>query len=128
MSDTTNLTKRYMIEIVIGVAFCYFLLGGYLWPPALWALVTIFFVWIAIKNVLREIGLESEESYERGRQWVGLLFIIILLVTPLWQETWWAFIVGLVLGAFWLSDVRAMRRMRSHGTVSEGVNERGHSH
>jgi len=116
MSDTTNLTKRYMIEIVIGVAFCYFLLGGYLWPPALWALVTIFFVWIAIKNVLREIGLESEESYERGRQWVGLLFIIILLVTPLWQET------------CWLSDVRAMRRMRSHGTVSEGVNERGHSH
>jgi len=128
MSDTKNLSKRYMIEMVIGVAFCYFLLGGYSWPPALWALVTILFVWIAIKNVLRETGLESKGSYERGRQWVGLLLIISLLATPLWQESWWAFIVGLVLGAVWLSDVWEWQRMRSHGTVSEGVNDRGRPH
>ena len=127
MIDTKNLSKRYMIEMVIGVAFCYFLLGGYSWPRALWALVTIFFVWIAIKNVLRETGLESEGSYERGRQWVGLLLIISLLVTPLWQESWWAFIVGLVLGAVWLSDVRKWQRMRSLENVNAEVKDHGHS-
>jgi len=71
--------------------------------------------------------MESEGGYERGRQWVGLLLIISLLVTPLWQESWWAFIVGLVLGAVWLSDVRKWQRMRSLGNVNAEVKDHGHS-
>ena len=105
-------TRKYMAEVVAGVAFCYFLLGGYAWNPATWAVFTLVAVWIVIKNLRRETGLESEEDYDRWRNLVGLLITIALLASSLWTHSWWSSLLGLIVGWLWLDDWRYLRAVR----------------
>jgi len=101
-----------MAEVGIAVVVVYFLLGGYAWSPAIWAVFTVVALWIVIKNLRREAGLESEESYGRWRLQGGFLIVASLLASPLWLDSWWPFLVGLVLATSWLNDFRHLRALR----------------
>jgi len=103
-------TRTYMAEVIAAVATAYFLLGGYAWSPVTWAFFTVVAVWIVLKEVRRQTGLESEESYQRWNDLVGLSIVIALLASPLWLDSWWPFLFGLVLGALWLDDWRLGRK------------------
>jgi hypothetical protein len=103
-------TKKYMAEVVAAVAVVYFLFGGYAWSPATWALFAIVGIWIILKNVRRETGLETEEDYNRWRTLIGLLIVIALLASPFWTGSWWTFLLGLVMGALWLDDWRSGKK------------------
>ena len=109
-------TKRtawaMMAEIVAAIILCYFLLGGDTWSPATWAVFTIVAAWIVIMNVRREAGLESEMGYLRWKQQLGFLIVVVLLISPLWIDSWWPFVIGLILGLIWLDDYRCLRALR----------------
>ena len=126
MAAANNLARPYITTIVILVAAFYFL-GGHSLPTWTWALLTVMVPWIMIKGLLRDTGLESEESYERWRQGAGLILIVFLLITSLWQDSWWVFFVGLVLGAVWLDDVRPWQGKRTHENVNAEVKDHGRS-
>ena len=98
-----------LIEIIVAVGVCYFLLGGSEWSPATWAVFTILAAWIIIMNVRLEAGLESEKSYLKWKQLFGLVVVVALLISPLWTGSYWTFIVGLILGLLWLDDYRHMK-------------------
>lgn len=88
---------------------------------ATWAVFTIVAGWIILMNVRYEAGLESEKSYLKWKQRVGLLMVITLLVSPLWVHSWWPFIVGLILGLGWLDDYRHTKAvLRGHSESSSG--------
>jgi len=99
-----------MAEVVVGVVVVYFLLGGYAWTPAIWAVFTVMAVWIVIKNLLRDTGLNSEGEYQRYKQQIGLLMVVALLASPIWLDSWWPFVLGVVLGAVWLQDRKQLAR------------------
>jgi len=101
-----------MAEVGVAVVVVYFLLGGYAWSPAIWAVFTVVAIWIVIKNMRREAGLESEDSYDRWRLKCGFLIVVSLLASPLWLDSWWPFLVGLVLAPSWLNDYRYLRELR----------------
>ena len=101
-----------MGEVVAAVAVAYFLFGGYAWSPVTWAFFTIVAVWIVIKELRRETGLESEEDYNWWTNLVGLFIVIALLASPLWVDSWWPFLMGLFLGWEWLGEYRYLRELR----------------
>lgn len=114
-------TRKYMAEVIAAVAVCYFLLGGYAWSPATWALFAVVAIWIVIKNLRLDMGLESQMSYDRWRNRLGLLLVISFLTSPLWLNSWWPFLIGLVLGAEWLGDYRYLRELhRERSTLEPG--------
>ena len=98
-----------LAEIIAAVAVCYFLLEGRAWSPVAWAAFAIVAGWIIIMNVRLEVGLETEKSYWRWKQQIGLLMVVALLVSRLWINSWWPFIIGLILGVVWLDDLRHIR-------------------
>jgi len=104
-------TESYIIEAAIGIAFCYFVLGGSRWSPALWAVFALFAIWIVIMNIRRNAGIESVQAYERWHSRVGFLILIALLVASIWPGSWMLFAFTAVFGAIRLSDLRAYRRV-----------------
>ena len=98
-----------LAEVIVAVALCYFLFEGKKWSPAAWAIFTVVAAWIIIMNVRFEAGLESEKTYLKWKQRFGLLMIVVLLVSPLWLESFWPFIFGLIMGLIWLDDYRHMK-------------------
>ena len=82
-------TRTYLAGAAAVVAVCFFFLGGYAWSPATWAFFTVVAVWIVIKNLRREMGLENQQSYDRWRNRVGRLLVFALLASPLWLDSWW---------------------------------------
>ncbi len=111
---------KLLAEVIAAVVLCYFLLGGSQWSPKMWAAFTIMAAWIIIMNVRYEAGLESVKSYLKWKQRVGLLMVISLLVSPLWLDSWWASIVGLILGIVWLDDYRHTKAIiRDHSESSK---------
>lgn len=113
-----------MAEVVAAVVVCYFLLGGYAWSPVTWALFAVVAIWIVFKNLRRETGLDSEESYERWAHLIGLFIVIALLASPLWTDSWWPFLGGLVLGGFWVDDSRGLLRLRRERSTLEPGEEK----
>lgn len=110
-----------LAEVIGAVVLCYFFLGGSQWSPKMWAVFAIIAAWIIIMNVRYEAGLESEKSYLKWKQRVGLLMVIALLVSPLWLDSWLPFIIGIILGIAWLDDyrhVKAILRDYSESTKS----------
>ncbi len=100
-----------MAEVIVAIAVIYFLLGGDTWSPKMWAVFAIVAAWIIIMNVRKEAGLETEKSYLRWKQRLGLLMVLSLLFSPLWVDSWWPFFIGLVLGLIWLDDYRRMKTL-----------------
>ncbi|MBM4137108.1 MAG: hypothetical protein FJ241_09815 [Nitrospira sp.] len=100
-----------MAEVIVAIAVIYFLLGGDTWSPKMWAVFAIVAAWIIIMNVRKEAGLETEKSYLRWKQRLGLLMVLSLLFSPLWVDSWWPFFIGLVLGLIWLDDYRSMKTL-----------------
>ena len=107
-SNTCIKTKRsswaILAEAIAAVCLCYFLLGGREWSPATWAVFSIVAAWIIIMNVRWEAGLESEKSYLKWKQQLGLLMVIALVVSPVWADSWLPFLIGLILGLVWLKE------------------------
>lgn len=93
-------------EIIMAVVIIYFLLGGDTWNPKMWAVFVIVAAWIIIMNVRRNAGLESESNYLKWKQHVGLLMVLALLSSLIWGDSWWPFIIGIVLGIFWIDEYR----------------------
>lgn len=101
--------RSYVIEAIVAIVIIYFLLGGSKWSPALWAIFAVLAIWIVVINVRRDAGLESVNTYERWKLQVAFLMVIGLLVASIWKGSLWLFILSLVLGAIWVSDLRAYR-------------------
>ena len=107
--NISHKVRSYMIEAVVAIVVIYFLLGGSKWSPALWAIFAVLAIWIVVINVRRDAGLESVNTYERWKLQVAFLMVIGLLVASIWKGSLWLFILSLVLGAIWVSDLRAYR-------------------
>jgi len=101
--------RSYIIEAIVAIVVIYFLLGGSKWSPALWAILAVIAIWIVLMNVRHDTGLESHKSYKRWKLQVAFLMVIGLLIASIWKGSLWVFIVSLVLGAIWVSDLRAYR-------------------
>ena len=110
-----------MAEVVAAVALCYFLLGGRHWSPAAWGAFTIVAAWIIIMNVRREAGLESEKKYLKWKQQLGLLMVITLLISPIWIDSWWPFLGGIILGFVWIDDYRSLKALLKHDSESSSI-------
>ena len=65
---------------------------------------------MVVMNVRYDTGLESKLSYHRYLVQLGFLIVVTLLVSALWQGSFWLFILGVVLGSFWIADFRAYRK------------------
>jgi hypothetical protein len=109
-----------MAEVIIAVAVIYFILGGDNWNPKMWAVFVIVSAWIIIMNVRREVVPLTEKSYLRWKQQLGLLMILALLISPLWADSWWPFIIGIILGMFWFGEYRQMKTMLRNDSDSSG--------
>jgi hypothetical protein len=66
-------------------------------------------------NVRREAGLESAAAYERWKLQVAFLMVVGLLGASIWSGSLWLFVLSLVLGAIWVSDLCAYRTMHGKG-------------
>jgi chromate transport protein ChrA len=107
--NSKNISRKarsYVIEAIIAIVIIYFLIGGSKWSPALWAVFAILAIWIVVMNVRRDAGLESMEAYDRWKLRIAFLMVIGLLVASIWKASLWLFILSLVLGAIWVSDLR----------------------
>lgn len=49
----------FLVETIVMIAMCYFLLGGSHWSPVIWAIFTGLTGWIIIMNIRYEAGLET---------------------------------------------------------------------
>lgn len=110
--NSKNISRKarsYIIEAIVAIVVIYFLLGGSKWSPALWAIFAVLAIWIVLMNVRRDAGLESVIAYNRWKLQVAFLMVIGLLVASIWKGSLWLFILSLVLGAIWVSDLRAYR-------------------
>ena len=113
--NSKNISRKarsYIIEAIVAIVVIYFLLGGSKWSPALWAIFAVLAIWIVVINVRRDAGLESVNAYERWKLQVAFLMVIGLLVASIWKGSLWLFILSLVLGAIWVSDLRAYRSIK----------------
>ena len=108
-------------EVIAAVALCFLLLGGRNWSPAAWAAFMIVAAWIIIMNVRREAGLESEKNYLKWKQHLGLLMVIALLISPIWIDSWWPFIIGMILGLVWIDDYRSLKALLQHDSESSSI-------
>jgi chromate transport protein ChrA len=112
--DSKNISRKarsYVIEAIVAIVVIYFLLGGSKWSPALWAIFAALAIWIVVMNVRRDAGLESIKAYNRWQLQVAFLMVIGLLVASIWKASLWLFILSLVLGAIWASDLSAYRNI-----------------
>jgi len=103
--------RSYVIEAVVAIVIIYFLLGGSKWSPALWAIFAVLAIWIVVMNVRRDAGLKSMKTYDRWKLQIAFLMVIGLLVISIWNASLWLFILCLVLGAIWVSDLRTYRNI-----------------
>lgn len=112
-AESTNRRSvwKTMVEVVCGVAIVYFVLGGHARPSSEWAIFTVFAAWIVVMNERLGAGSISEEHYSRWKMRIWLIFVIAFLASPLWLDSWWTLIVGLIMGLFWLSEMRAVKQM-----------------
>ena len=113
--NSKNISRKarsYIIEAIVAIVVIYFLLGGSKWSPALSAIFAVLAIWIVAMNVRRDVGLESVNAYERWKLQVAFLMVIGLLVASIWKGSLWLFILSLVLGAIWVSDLRAYRSIK----------------
>jgi len=112
-SVNTKITKRiarsYVTEATVAIVLCYFLLEGSDWSPALWAIFAVLAIWIVVMNVRRDAGVESAATYDRWKLQVAFLMVIGLFGASIWSSSLWLVILSLVLGAIWISDLRAYR-------------------
>lgn len=112
--NSKNISRKarsYVIEAIVAIVIIYFLLGGSRWSPALWAIFAVLAVWIVVMNVRRDAGLESVKAYDRWKVQVAFLMVIGLLVASICKASLWLFILSLVLGAIWVSDLRTYRNI-----------------
>ena len=107
--NISHKARSYIIEAIVAIVVVYFLLGGSKWSPALWAIFAFLAIWIVVMNVRRDTGLESVHAYERWKLHVAFLMVIGLLIASIWNRSLWLFFLSLVLGAIWVSDLRAYR-------------------
>lgn len=105
----TRKARSYVVEAIVAIVITYFLMGGSKWSPALWAIFAVLAIWIVVMNVRHDAGLESMKAYDRWKLQVAFLMVIGLLVASIWKASLWLFILSLVLGAIWVSDLRAYR-------------------
>ena len=106
---TAAKASSYVIAAAAATAFSYFFFGGSRWSPALWAIFALLAVWIVVMNVRRDAGQKSRASYERWKLQIAFLMVVALLGSGIWHGSLWLFVLGLVLGAVWLGDLRAYR-------------------
>jgi len=107
--DIMRKARSYIIEAIVAIVIIYFMLGGSKWSSAFWAIFAVLAIWIVVMNVCRDAGLESINAYDRWKLQVAFLMVIGLLVASIWKASLWLFILTLVLGAIWVSDLRAYR-------------------
>jgi len=65
--------------------------------------------------------LESERKYLKWKQHLGLLMVIALLISPIWIDSWWPFIVGIILGFVWIDDYRSLKALLKHDLESSSI-------
>ena len=119
--------NSYIIEAIAAIAVIYFLLGGSKWSPALWAIFAVFAIWIVVMNVRRDAGVESVNAYERWRLQIAFLMVIGLLVASIWKGSLGLCILSLVMGAIWISDLRAYRTINKSNKDLQRRNERNNN-
>ncbi|MEX2492724.1 MAG: hypothetical protein WD425_13285 [Nitrospirales bacterium] len=62
-SKKVRSAKSYVIEAATAVLTVYFLLGGSQWSALGWAVFVVVTVWIVVREVRREAGVDTEEKY-----------------------------------------------------------------
>lgn len=125
--NSKNISRKarfYVIEAIVAIVIIYFLLGGSKWSPALWAIFAVLAIWIVVMNVRRDAGLESMKAYDRWKLQVAFLMVIGLLVASIWKASLWLFILSLVLGAIWVSDLCTYRNINRSKSDLEHRNVR----
>jgi len=110
---TNGRTSLSMVEVIVTVAFLYFL-GGSNAPAYMWAIITVFAVWVALMTERQMAKLISSEDYERWKTRVGLIMVVVLLASPLWVGSWWPLLFGLILGLMLFKDLKNLRGIRNH--------------
>ena len=125
MNTKGNIPKAraYVIEATVAILLCYFLLGGSDWSPALWAGFAVLAIWIVVMNVRRDAGIESAAAYGRWKLKVALIMVLGVLGASIWRGSIWLFILSLVLGIIWISDLRSHRAI--HGQTVDQGNQNG---
>lgn len=103
--------RSYVIEAIVATVIVYFLFGGSKWSSALWALFAVLAIWIVVMNVRHDAGLENANTYARWKLRVAFFMVMGILIASIWKGSLWLFILGLVLGTIWVSDLRAYRYM-----------------
>jgi uncharacterized protein (DUF983 family) len=69
--NSKNISRKarsYVIEAIVAIIIIYFLIEGYMWSPALWAVFAVLAIWIVVMNVRRDAGLESMKAYDRWKR------------------------------------------------------------
>ena len=102
----------YILEIAGAVAFVY-LIGGYAFHPAIWALLTVVAVAIFGMRMLRYAGLESSEAEARQQVTMGFLMFLMFLVGAIWQDSPLLFAFAGLLGWMWISERRSMNARKN---------------
>ena len=104
--------RSYVIEAIVAIVIIYFLFRGSKWSPAIWALFAVLAIWIVVMNVRHDAGLENANAYARWKLQVAFFMVMGILIASIWKGSLWLFILGLVLGTIWVSDLRAYRYMQ----------------
>ena len=116
---TTTKAIYYVIAAAAATAFSYFLLGGSKWSPALWAVFALLAAWIVVMNVRHDAGQKGRASYECWKLQIAFLMVVALIVSGIWHGSVWLFVLGLVLSAAWIGDLRAYRSIYGSPSGSE---------
>ncbi len=118
--------RSYVTEAGIAIAGIYFLLGGYKWSPAVWAMFSVLAVWVIVMRVLRDVGLETSEAESRQKLQLGFVMVVMVFGAAVWHGSFGTFVLGLLLCWIMIGEYRAHRsvygrtRGASHSLRSKG--------
>jgi hypothetical protein len=105
-------SSSYVIAAAAAIGVCYWLLGGWSWSLALWAVCAMVAIGIVVMNVRRDAGLESPAWYARWKLRLAFVLVLTLISPSIWQESLGLFALSVALGAMWVSDLRAYRTIQ----------------
>ncbi len=126
MNKTPRSIRSYVTEAGIAIAGIYFLLGGYKWSPAVWAMFSVLAVWVIVMRVLRDVGLETSEAESRQQLQLGFVMVVMVFGAAVWHGSLGTFGLGLLLCWIMIGEYRTHRsvydrtRGASHSLRSKG--------
>ncbi len=104
MPGLKSLTS-YAVASAVVVAIAY-VLGASEWNALTWAIFAVVLSWMSMIEIARHTSLISSDEYHQSGWWFAWASLAVLLLSPLWANSWFPFFVGLAYGVLLLSVIR----------------------